>query len=105
MASQLVNPSMPATCRHFGFQLYEHLISKRWNVLGEDSHEQLKGVSIQVLANLEHLTCIPAMQVAASKHELSSVQDHIVSHVMHAAAHLISSNIRLACLRAADCLS
>jgi hypothetical protein len=47
-AAALVVPTMPPTVRHFGYQLYEHLIAKRWGALDESSKAQLKAVSLQV---------------------------------------------------------
>lgn len=40
---------MPYPVRHFGFQLYEHLIAKRWNSLSDGSKQQMKEVSLQII--------------------------------------------------------
>ena len=50
LASQLVSAALPHHVRHFGFQLYEHLITKRWNALDPNSRAQLKIVSLEIIS-------------------------------------------------------
>ena len=51
LADQIITPTLPNEVRYFGFQLYEHLITKRWSSLSPDFQRALKDRSLQIIAS------------------------------------------------------
>ena len=51
LCKMLTDSEMPETVRHYGYQLLEHLATKKWSTLGEDAQAELRQVAVSMLTS------------------------------------------------------